>query len=118
MLSAADDPALYESWATVSFSVAKGSFFGEVLSETRSMVEDWTEIPEMSRGGRWEHWLTHDYGVAAPSVTYLLCRSPGAEGPDGKWYPWFESRRAHPSCHAARAWLATGNLRTLVPVAA
>jgi hypothetical protein len=35
----------------------------------------------------WRLYLSHDFGVAAPSVTFVCAVSPGAEGPDGKWYP-------------------------------
>jgi hypothetical protein len=31
--------------------------------------------------------LAHDFGVSAPSVTFVTARSPGAEGPDGHYYP-------------------------------
>ena len=32
-------------------------------------------------------FLAHDFGVAAPSVTFVCARSPGFEGPDGRFYP-------------------------------
>jgi hypothetical protein len=32
-------------------------------------------------------YLAHDYGSAAPSCTFVCAVSPGAEGPDGRWYP-------------------------------
>ena len=35
----------------------------------------------------WELYLAHDYGSSAPSVTYVIAKSPGAEGPDGRYYP-------------------------------
>jgi hypothetical protein len=28
-----------------------------------------------------------DYGSSAPAVVYIVARSPGAEGPDGRFYP-------------------------------
>jgi len=38
------------------------------------------------RGEAWRTWLAHDFGSSAPSVTYIICESPGAEF-DGKFYP-------------------------------
>jgi hypothetical protein len=70
-----------------SFLAKTGAFFGLVLDESRNAVGPFQEhkIP-VSRGERWEHWLAHDYGSSAPSVTLLLAKSPGAEY-CGKFYP-------------------------------
>src|SRR5581483_3614302 len=35
----------------------------------------------------WRTYLAHDFGSSAPSVTYLVAKSPGARGPDGRHYP-------------------------------
>jgi hypothetical protein len=43
-----------------------------------------------AQGRYWDGWrlyLAHDYGSTAPSVTYVVAKSPGAEGPDRKFYP-------------------------------
>lgn len=68
------------------WSVMRGAFFGPVLSEARNAIDPWLELPK-SRYDKWEYFLSHDYGSAAPSATYLVGQSPGAEGPDGKYYP-------------------------------
>jgi hypothetical protein len=43
------------------------------------------KIPEL-QGQRWDTWIAHDYGSAAPSVTYIMAKSPGA-AVDGRFYP-------------------------------
>ena len=44
--------------------------------------------PEEADGRRrFDLYLAHDFGSAAPSVTYVVGVSPGAVGPDGRWYP-------------------------------
>ncbi|HXR91082.1 MAG TPA: phage terminase large subunit [Steroidobacteraceae bacterium] len=70
-----------------SFLAKTGAFFGLVLDEHRSAVGPFPdhEMP-VTLGERWMHWLAHDYGSSAPSVTLLLARSPGAEY-CGKFYP-------------------------------
>jgi hypothetical protein len=35
----------------------------------------------------WDLYLAHDFGVSAPSVTYVCAESPGTAGPDGRYYP-------------------------------
>ena len=35
----------------------------------------------------WTLYLAHDFGVSAPSVTYVVGKSPGIVGPDGRYYP-------------------------------
>jgi hypothetical protein len=57
-----------------------------VLDESRNAVAAWPQIPE-HRGERWFTYLAHDFGSSAPSVTYIVAKSPGATGPDGRWYP-------------------------------
>src|SRR5215217_2403923 len=37
--------------------------------------------------GQWKVYLAHDFGVSAPSVTYVVGESPGTTGPDGRYYP-------------------------------
>ncbi len=31
--------------------------------------------------------MAHDFGVSAPSVTYVVAKSDGGTGPDGRFYP-------------------------------
>ena len=80
------DPELLRAWVEGDWSICRGSYFANVLDESRNAIDPWQAIP--TRGwGMWENYLAHDFGVAAPSATYLFAISPGAEGPDGKWYP-------------------------------
>ena len=37
-------------------------------------------------GGDWDLALAYDHGSAAPGVCFVVARSPGAEGPDGRFY--------------------------------
>jgi len=89
----AGDPELLKAWKDGDWSVARGAFFASVISEQRNAVDNWESIPEQrksfSDGTRvkWRHWLAHDYGSSAPSVTYVMVESPGKVGPDGKFYP-------------------------------
>ncbi|MCO5109199.1 MAG: phage terminase large subunit [Burkholderiaceae bacterium] len=75
------DPELLKAWLDGDFTAARGAFFSDVIDERRNLVEPWSAIPRV-----WETWLGHDFGSAAPSVTYILARSPG-ESVDGRWYP-------------------------------
>lgn len=101
------DPELLASWLDGSWLVSRGAYFQHVLSVERNMIEDWHELPSPSSGyehltlfqrkqivkaggatvTNWDYFLAHDFGVSAPSVTFLCGRSPGANGPDGRWYP-------------------------------
>jgi hypothetical protein len=58
-----------------------------VLDETRNAVAPWPSLPEAYGRDRWETYLSHDFGSSAPSVTFVCAKSPGAEGPDGRFYP-------------------------------
>jgi hypothetical protein len=78
----ADDPELLRAWVDGDWSVARGAYFADVLDEQRVAVPVWQYIP-----AGWPVWLAHDFGSAAPSVTYILAESPGEVGPDDCWYP-------------------------------
>lgn len=78
----ADDPELLRAWTDGDWSVARGAYFADVLDDSRVATAPWDCVP---RG--WITWLAHDFGSAAPSVTYILAESPGGEGGDGRYYP-------------------------------
>ncbi len=80
------DPELLRAWLDGDWSVMRGAYFGPVLSEERNAVAPWERLPK-DGWDKWDYFLAHDYGSAAPSVTYLVAESPGAEGPDGVFYP-------------------------------
>lgn len=75
------DPELLRAWETGDWSAIVGSYFASVLDDNRNAVDPWQEVP---RG--WTCYLAHDFGSSAPSVTYIIAKSPGGEGPDGKYY--------------------------------
>jgi hypothetical protein len=79
--SCPSDPELLRAWLEGDWSVARGAYFAAVLDESRNAVANWTSIPK-----GWRTYLTHDFGSSAPSVTYIVAKSPGANGPDGKFY--------------------------------
>lgn len=101
------DPELLQSWLGGSWLVNRGAYFQHVLSAERNMIEPWDTLPTPSSGyehltlwqrkqlvkagkagaTNWDYYLAHDFGVSAPSVAFLCGRSPGANGPDGRWYP-------------------------------
>ena len=80
--SCPSDPELLRAWLEGDWTVARGAFFASVLEESRNAVARWKGIPY-----GWRTYLAHDYGSAAPSITYVVAESPGGEGPDGKFYP-------------------------------
>ena len=84
------DPELLRAWLTGDWAVNRGAYFASVLDESRNAVDPWDEMPiegHWKHGPRmWPHWLAHDFGSTAPSVTYLMAKSPGAEH-RGKFYP-------------------------------
>ena len=86
------DPELQKAWLHGDWAIARGAFFGPVIEESRNAVDPWpvaeypNRIADLRRRG-WRFYLAHDYGAAAPSVTYICAESPGDEGPDGRFYP-------------------------------
>lgn len=86
--SCPDDVELLRAWTEGDWSVSRGAYFASVLDEGRNAVDPFPSIPEW-RGERWETFLCHDFGSSAPSVTYVVCKSPGGPGGTafGKFYP-------------------------------
>lgn len=83
--SAADDPELVRAWLDGDWNISRGAFFADAIDEDRNLI-DWPE-PEGDRPHPgFEFYLAHDFGMAAPSVTYIVARSRGANGPDGRYY--------------------------------
>ena len=76
-----DDPELLRAWLEGDWAVNRGAYFAAVLEESRNAVDHWKTIPK-----DWDTWLAHDFGSAAPSVTYIFAKSPGATH-EGKFYP-------------------------------
>ena len=92
--SCATDPELGRAWLLGDWSILRGAYFSSVIDENRNMIEPWAKLPYeepedpwSDQQTSWEYYLAHDYGSAAPSVTYLVARSPGAEALDGFFYP-------------------------------
>ncbi len=85
------DPELLRAWIEGDWAVARGAFFASVIEEDRNAVPPFESIPMLppewnKPKKQWEHWLAHDYGSSAPSVTYIMMKSPGEEI-NGKFYP-------------------------------
>lgn len=76
-----DDPELLRAWTDGDWAVNRGAYFAGCLDEDRNAIDPWDSIPE-----DWGTFLAHDFGSAAPSVTYVVARSPGEEV-GGVWYP-------------------------------
>lgn len=102
MAATATDPELGKAWLAGDWTVLRGAYFSSVIDECRNLIEPWDRLPNAKGvaliGKRYRHdpydtddawrvYLAHDFGVSAPSVTYLIAESPGAEGPDGSFYP-------------------------------
>jgi len=86
------DKGLQRAWLTGDWSaVAAGAFFATVLS-SENQVDPWPTPEDSSwwvnvdREG-WERFLAYDHGTSAPAVCHVFLKSPGANGPDGRWYP-------------------------------
>jgi len=81
----ATDQELQRAWVSNDWHVNRGAYWSAVLDFDRNSFdpEPWTCVPD-----GWDApWLGFDFGVSAPSVCYVIARSPGAMGPDGRFYP-------------------------------
>lgn len=102
--SCATDPELAKAWLDGDWSVLRGAYFANVIDEHKIRIEPWAFIPGIDlksiksnvkgyrttagqQQNKWSAFLAHDFGIAAPSVTYLCLRSPGDHGADGVYYP-------------------------------
>lgn len=74
------DPELLRAWLYGDWAVNRGAYFATCMDESRNAIEPWANAPD------WDCWIAHDFGSSAPSVTYMLALSPGAEH-EGVWYP-------------------------------
>jgi len=83
--SCPSDPELLRAWVDGDWSVSRGAYFASVIDESRNCIDPWEKIPTW-HGDKWETYLAHDFGSSAPSATYIIAKSPGAEGPDGRYY--------------------------------
>ena len=81
------DPELLRAWLTGDWAVCRGAYFAGVLDEKRNAIDPWPEIPRGWLTNEAEVFLSHDFGVSAPSVTYVCVKSPGMAGPDGRYFP-------------------------------
>jgi hypothetical protein len=62
-----------------------------VLDESRNAFNPWPTSGVLPHCRShipygWDTWLAHDFGSAAPSVTYIIAKSPDAEY-EGRFYP-------------------------------
>jgi len=81
--SCPDDPELLSAWVDGNWAIIRGAYFADCLSEQRNAVASWESLP-IDDG--WHIFLAHDFGSSAPSVTFVVAKSPGAEH-EGKFYP-------------------------------
>ncbi len=101
LAACATDPELGKAWLTGDWSVLRGAYFSSVIEQSRIMIEPWphinpSKVRRDAKGYRlnaagynnlWKPYLAHDFGVAAPSVTYLCVKGNGSVAPDGHAYP-------------------------------
>jgi len=89
----ATDPELGRAWLEGDWTVARGAFFGSVLSQDKNCIETWPtpkDEPHWWAVGEdvgWIFELAYDHGSSAPAVCYVIARSPGGPGPDSRVYP-------------------------------
>lgn len=79
--SCPDDAELLRAWVDGDWAVNRGAYFASVLDEGRNAIEPWSAMPKF-----WETYLAHDFGSSAPSATYIIAKSPGANH-EGHYYP-------------------------------
>jgi hypothetical protein len=88
------DPELGRAWRDGDWTVARGAYFSAVLGD--AVLIEASGPDDYHRGGTdargylrdgWKLSLAHDFGVSAPSVTYVLAESPGTDGPGGRYFP-------------------------------
>jgi hypothetical protein len=81
--SAPADPELLKAWLLGDWTThVRGAFFGQVIDQSRNLVERWPGIP-----ASWPApYICFDHGSSAPSACFVMAISPGATGPDGRWY--------------------------------
>ena len=101
LAACATDPELGKAWLNGDWTVQRGAYFASVIDGQRNMAELWDSLPgadlppigavgyrmQVTRADRWRFFISHDFGVSAPSVTYLCGESPGDRGPCGTWFP-------------------------------
>jgi hypothetical protein len=95
------DPELLQAWLDGNWAIARGAFFGAVLDESTNAIDPWpcplkldkprqytrqTGVYMQACIDEWRFFLAHDFGVSAPSYTAIFAESPGAIGPDGRYY--------------------------------
>lgn len=78
-----DDQELLRAWLEGDWAVNRGAYFASCLDENRNAIHPIDELPN---DPDWSHYLAHDFGSSAPSVTYLVLKSPGDRLND-QWYP-------------------------------
>lgn len=94
------DPELLASWLSGDWAINRGSFFASVLSEERNCIEPWPQkmdlTPEAFPGvggtylvaceSPWKFFEVFDWGLSDPGYCGLFAKSPGAKGPDKRYY--------------------------------
>lgn len=86
-ISCGNDIELLKAWVSGNWNIARGAYFAQVLDNPRIRF-NWP-VPEEWGSWKpddWKFWLAFDHGTAAPAVCYVMAQSPGAEGPDGRYY--------------------------------
>jgi len=83
------DSELLQAWLEGRWDICRGAFFGQVLDMDRNATAPWEKLPDVLWGhsNPWKPYIAMDYGSSAPAVVYIVARSPGCEGPDGRYYP-------------------------------
>ena len=81
----ATDPELLRAWDCGDWSVQRGAYFAAVLEPSRNQIPEFD--PRHLNHREFDLFLAHDFGSAAPSVTYVCAESAGARAPNGRYYP-------------------------------
>ena len=125
LLASTPDPYLRRAWLENDWlSGGFGSFFGDgVFEVSRNVVEDWLtphQHPSWwkeSRARGWRFYWAYDHGTASPAVGILMAASPGAHGPDRRWYPRGSRIAIDEVCTARSGSLTAGQNLTVPEIA-
>jgi len=87
-ISCGHDDDLLKAWITGNWNISRGAYFAAVLDNQKIEInwplpDGWDTWQPLD----WKFWLAFDHGTMHPSVCYVMARSPGGIGPDGRFYP-------------------------------
>ena len=89
------DLDLVKAWVAGDWTMNRGAYFTDQILDPslfgRNKIAPWPKPKDDATGSywrkRWKWGVGFDWGSTSPSVALLYAVSPGADGPDGLYYP-------------------------------